>query len=275
MLDISIIIPFRDKSELTLDCLRTLHSFGDPVKEILLVSNNSTADELARIKDAAKKHNNTRVIEYNHPFNFHKINNWAASQAKGKVLFFLNNDVELIEKSRGLLAYMHQTALQSDVGAVGCTLLYEDQKTIQHAGVYLVPGGTADHMYIGKSYAKIVADAATGQLPYDTTEDIQLSAVTAAAVMVEKKKFDQIHGMNEDFIICGGDVDLCLRLQDAGYKTILVGSSHGLMVHKESKSRSMLAVPYQDFCESYKIYVTHFNTEQGDPYLHWRNLQHA
>lgn len=261
-LDLSVVIPFKDKSVLTNACLESLAKYGNGVKEILLVSNNSSEDERKKVQACASKYPNAWVEEYNHPFNFQAINNWGVSRTSGSVVLLLNNDIELTPDSVNLLENMYRKALEPDVGAVGCVLLYEDRKTVQHAGVYLIPGGTADHVYIGKkfSYAK------KGN-PLDISDGLELSAVTAAAVMVERKKYDEVEGMNEDFIICGGDVDMCLRLQDKGYKTWLVGTNHGYMVHKESKSRSMMAIPYVDFVESYKSYVKHFDLATGDPFL--------
>src|SRR5207237_7464029 len=129
-----------------------------------------------------------------------------------------NNDIELRPASRGLLDVMYQKAMKKDVGAVGCVLLYEDGKTIQHAGVYLVAGGTADHLYAGRNYKKVLKGLASAKsvMP-NIVEDRQVTAVTAAAVMIQRTKFKSIEGLNEDFIICGGDVDMCLRLEDRGF----------------------------------------------------------
>lgn len=273
-LDLSIIIPFKDHSDLTVACLESIKMHADPVKEILLVSNNSSDEELRVVTDAAEAHANAKVIIYNHPFNFQKINNWAVKHSTGNVLFFLNNDVELVEKSRTLLRSMYEKALEPKIGAVGAVLLYEDEKTIQHAGVYLVPGGTADHLYIGKSLSKVESRIKDGTYTYDTIHDLQVNAVTAAAVMVTRINFESINGFNEDFIICGGDVDLCLRLNEKGKKSILVGSSKGYMLHKESRTRSSIGIPYVDFIESYKSYINHFDIAVGDPYLQWKDISH-
>lgn len=262
MLDLSIVIPFKDKSGLTIACLDSLMKYGGNFKEVLLISNNSTESEVARIKSAASKYKNAVVEEYNHPFNFQAINNWGATKTSGKVILFLNNDIELTKHSIGLLEAMYKKAMEKDIGAVGCVLVYEDRKTVQHAGVYLIPGGTADHLYIGQPLNK-----AKKGVPVDISEGFELNAVTAAAVMVERDKYRVVEGMNENFIICGGDVDLCLRLRGAGFKTWLVGINFGRMIHKESKSRSMLAVPYVDFVESYKSYVKFFDLKKGDVFL--------
>lgn len=273
-LDLSIIIPFKNHSKLTIACLRSIIEYADPVKEILLVSNNSSDEELKKISSVAKQYSNTKVLVYNHPFNFQSINNWAVEQSTGKVLLLLNNDVELVTQSRTLIRAMFEKTLEPSVGAVGAVLLYEDAKTIQHAGVYLVPGGTADHLYIGMNLNKVKDRIKSGDYTYDITNNLRVSAVTAAAVMVSRSNFDSITGFNEDFIICGGDVDLCLRLEDTNKQSILIGSSQGYMIHKESRSRSSVGIPYTDFIESYKSYINHFNTADGDIYLHSQKVPH-
>lgn len=266
-IDLSIVVPFKDKSELTIPCIKSIIQYGPSVKEILLVSNNSTDKTTAEIRKLIQPHPNITLHIYDVPFNFQKINNWAISRSTGSVVMMLNNDIELLPNSVGLLEHMYKLAQKKDVGAVGCVLLYEDKRSIQHAGVYLVPGGTADHLYIGKNYEKTISKIIDDEKYFDIRKDSQVSAVTAAAVMIERKKFDKVSGMNEHFIICGGDVDLCLRLNKEGYKSVLAGSDNGYMIHKESKSRSMISVPYVDFTESYRSYVSNYDISKGDPYI--------
>lgn len=272
-LDLSVIIPFKDKSSLTLACFETLLKYGEPVKEIILLSNNSSDAELAKIQAAASGVQNAKVLVYNEPFNFQKINNWAIRHSTGKFVMMLNNDIELSEESRGVLRTMCKKAGQPNVGCVGCILLYGDRKSIQHAGVYLKPGAMADHLYIGKNYKRTLKRIADSSSSPDITKDMQVSAVTAAALIVERSKFDKIGGMNEAFVIGGGDVDICLRAMDAGYENWLIGSDAGYMIHKESVSRSSIGIPYVDFVESYKSYIRYFDTDKGDPFLSWGVIQ--
>lgn len=273
ILDVSVIVPFKDLSEMTITCVKSLSYLSKHVKEILLVSNNSSDDELDAVKTYAEKNPLVNVLVYNRPFNFQEINNWAAAQATGKFLFFLNNDVELLKDYPQLLEKMLNKASQGYVGAVGSVLLYEDKKTVQHAGVYLVPNGTADHLYIGRELRSVSRGIKDKSLPYDCMNDLPVSAVTAAAVVVETKKFTEANGFDERFIICGGDVDLCLRLQHLGYQSVVLGAHNGYMLHKESKSRSTIGIPYNDFVESYRSYITAFNINTGDPYLEWEKIR--
>lgn len=265
-LDISVIIPFKDKSEMTLDCVKSLQQYGPKVSEIILVSNNSSADELTNIHSFAKEFPDViRVIEYNHPFNYQKILNWAVSKSSGETLMFLNNDTELRPNSVGLIEKMFAKCHEKAVGVAGCLLLYGDEKTIQHAGVYLMPEGQADHLYISKHYKAALAQKNKDEFPYDITVDRPMTAVTGAVNLITRKKFDKIEQYDERFIIGGGDVDLCIRLNKMGYQTWYV--SGGYILHKESQSRRQISIPYSDFYWSYLSYITGYDVEVGDPFL--------
>lgn len=264
-LDISVIIPFKDKAKMTLECIKSLVTYGPQAKEILLVSNNSSDNELDVIKEGIKGYENARVVVYNHPFNYQKINNWAVRQTSGDSILFLNNDTELRENSRGLIERMYEKAHEKNVGIVGCLLLFGDELTIQHAGVFLMPEGQADHLYITKRYSAALARKNIDEFPYDITIDRPLTCVTGAVNIVERKKFDAVNGFNENFIIGGGDVDLCLRLNQKGLQTWYVAG--GYILHKESQSRKFIPIPYSDFYWSYLSYVKGFDTKVGDPFL--------
>jgi GT2 family glycosyltransferase len=264
--DISVIIPFKDKSEMTIDCVKSLIKYGPKLKEVLLISNNSSADELNNIHDYAKQYPDfVKVLEYNHPFNYQKMNNWAVKKSTGDTIMFLNNDTELRPNSISLVEKMYKKAQLKNVGIVGCLLLFGDEKTIQHAGVFLMPEGQADHLYITKRYSKALANKGSEEFPYDIEEDRPLSSVTGAVQLIQRVKFDKVNGMDEKFIICGGDVDLCLRLNQTGYQTWYIAG--GYILHKESQSRKHTPIPYNDFYWSYLSYVKGFDTKVGDPFL--------
>lgn len=267
-LDLSVIIPFKNKSRMTLDCIESIFDFGPVVREIILVSNNSDTQELRAVQSYARKKSKTiKVLEYNHPFNYQKMNNWAVRQTIGKFILFLNNDTELELASKGLLEKMYETACDPSVGITGCLLLYGDKKTIQHAGVFLLPRGMADHLYVGKKLATVLRGTGSKEYPYDITENRPLTAVTGAVNIIERKKFDEVGGFNENFIIGGGDVDLCIRLNKKGYQTWYVADGTKHIIHKESQSRSHKAIPYDDFYFSYLSYVNGYDMSVGDPFL--------
>jgi GT2 family glycosyltransferase len=264
-LDISVIIPFKDKASMTLQAVHSLLKYGPSVTEILLISNNSSAKELEIIHSGIDHIDNARVLEYNHPFNYQKINNWAVSKCSGKYILFLNNDTELTTKSVGLIEKMTEMAGKPNVGITGCLLLYGDGTTIQHAGVFLLPRGMADHLYVGKKLRTALRQSGTSEFPYAVTQDRPMTAVTGAVNVLEKEKFLKMGGFDERFIIGGGDVDLCIRLNKSGYQTWYVAGGH--IIHKESQSRAHKPITYNDFYYSYLSYIKGYDTSVGDPYL--------
>lgn len=264
-LDISVVIPFKNHAQMTIQAVVSLFQFGPSVKEVILVSNNSSDEELNEVQLFADKHSNVTVLIYNHPFNYQKVNNWAVKQSTGSHVLFMNNDIELRTASKGLIERMFKKASLEDAGIIGCTLLFGDEKTIQHAGVYLMPEGQAEHMYVRENYSHVLSGTGTDKYPYDILKDIKMTAVTGALQLVERKKFDAVGGFDERFILCGGDVDLCIRLNKKGFQTWFVGEGYAL--HKESISRKFTPIPAEDFYYSYLSYITGYDPAVGDPFL--------
>ena len=226
---ISIVIPTRDYADITETCLKSIYEKTDYKNfEILLVNNNSEKEETFKLFDKyKKKYKNFKVIDADMEFNYSKINNLAVKKAKGEYIMLLNNDTEIISKD--WLKVMVGYAMQPHVGAVGPKLLYPDN-TVQHAGVILGLGGVASHAYIGSKrndlgmYGRL-------RVPYD------YSAVTAACLMVSKKKFDEVNGLEEDLKVAYNDMDFNIKLLKKGYYNICVPQIE--VHHYESKSRGL------------------------------------
>lgn len=232
---VSIVIPFKDKPELLDLCIGSIleKSTYDNF-EIIGISNNSQKQAtFEAMKTWAKRDERIRFYEYNTPFNYSEINNHAVRQyAKGEHIVLLNNDIEIISPDwiEALLAFSQQ----SHIGAVGAKLYYPDN-TIQHAGVVLGIGGVAGHSH------KYFSQDEPGY--FARPHIIQnVSAVTAACLMVKKELYESVDGLNEnDLKIAFNDVDFCLRLRETGY--INIYTPYCEAYHHESKSRGAEDTP--------------------------------
>lgn len=251
---VSIIIPFRDKVELLQDCLGSImeKSTYDNY-ELILISNNSkereTFDYLSSLQNKR-----IRIIEYNKPFNYSKLNNLGRRQARGKFLIFLNNDTKVI--SPQWIEELISVAAQPEVGAVGPLLMYSDS-TIQHAGVILGMTGMAGHIF---------RNLKLGMLTPFWLPDWPRNylAVTGACLAVETEKFDKIKGFDEKFIMAGSDVVLGLDLYEKGYRNVYW--PYAMLFHYESKSViSYKNAPESDYNNSLKRYRPYLN--YGDIYF--------
>ena len=224
---VSIIIPMRDKAEVTRKCLDSLFNKTSYKNyEVILVDNNSVENKtFEMIHEYENKYNNFKCIKLDCEFNYSYINNEAVKHSNGEYLLFLNNDTEIIQSD--WLDYMVGYGSQKHVGCVGIKLLYPD-KLVQHAGVVLGYGGFAGHIYVTSSYND---NGLFGRLvmPYD------YSAVTAACLLIDRKKFEMVKGFDEKLKVALNDVDLNLKVLDKGFYNVCLSNVE--MLHYESKSR--------------------------------------
>ena len=143
-------------------------------------------------------------------FNYSWVNNFGAREARGSLLCFLNDDVEVI--SEDWLDTLVARASLDGIGAVG-PMLYYPSDQIQHAGVLLGVGGVADHAF---------RTAERGQAGYfaRATLEQDYSCVTAACMIVRRAVFEQIGGFDVDLPTAFNDVDFCIRLRRTGARII-------------------------------------------------------
>ena len=227
---VSVIIPTRDRADLLRCCITSLeeHGLGNPPLELLVVDNGSSEPDTLAYLDQLERHGQARVLRRPGPFNYAALNNGAAALARGELLAFLNNDVEAVHP--GWLASMAAEALRPEIGAVGARLLFEDG-TVQHAGVLLGIGGVAGH-----AHKYLEADAQGYQLRLQLAQNV--SAVTAAALVIRRGLFEQVGGFDADnFAVNYNDVDLCLRLMVLGYRNLYCPDA--VLVHHESRTRGV------------------------------------
>ena len=262
---VSIIIPIKDKAKLTRKCLEGLYEKSSYKNfEIILVNNNSVEKDTFDMIDEYSKYKNFRVLNLDCEFNYSYINNEAVKIAKGKYLLFLNNDTEILDKDA--IEWMVGYAAQKHIGCVGIKLLYSDKK-VQHAGVVLGYGGVAGHIYVAESNED---NGLFGRLamPYD------YSAVTAACLMIDKDKFNEVNGFDENLKVALNDVDLNLKILKKGYFNVCL--SNVTMYHYESKSRGYEASKekHERYINEKKYMENKWKTEleSGDKFFSKNNI---
>lgn len=230
---VTVIIPTHNAARLLRRCVESvIERTTYPHYEILIVDNRSDDPEALAYLRALAARPNVRLEHDDRPFNYSAINNTAVRSAKGTVLALLNNDVEVINGD--WLDEMVSHALRPGVGAVGAKLLYSDD-TIQHAGIILGVHGIAGHAhrFVDRNSAGYCGRAALVQ---------SFSAVTAACLVVRKDLYEKVGGLNEEVLgVACNDVDFCLRLGQAGYRT--VWTPYAELYHHESATRGFDTTP--------------------------------
>lgn len=224
---VSLIVPTRDRVGLVRNCVRTILDITDyPDIEIVIVDNDSVEPETLAWFEEARRDPRIRILHQPGPFNFSRLNNAAAEIATGSILGLVNNDIEAFEP--GWLGEMVGHALRPEVGAVGCMLYYGNDH-VQHAGIVVGMGGVAGHVHrmLPRGHGGYFGRAAVTQ---------NLSAVTAACLLVRREVFREVGGLDEqNLAVAFNDVDFCLRLRERDY--LVTWTPHARLYHLESISR--------------------------------------
>jgi GT2 family glycosyltransferase/predicted SAM-dependent methyltransferase len=229
---VSIIVPTRNGRKLVEQCVESIRAKTTYRNyEIVLVDNGSDEQESIDYFRALESQGKVRVVHDPGAFNFSRINNDAAKQARGEYLVFLNNDTEVITPE--WLTELVSHAQRPQIGAVGAKLWYPND-TVQHAGLVLV-AGVAGHAHLGRR---------RGDHGYFSRASLiqSIAAVTGACMCIRRKLFEEVGGFDEVLAVAFNDVDLCLRLHSKGYRNIY--TPYAELYHHESASRG-----YEDTVE--------------------------
>ena len=230
---VSVVIPTRDRAELLGVVLDGLFARTDyPALEVIVVDNGSTEPATRDLFARHAGDPRLRVLPAPGPFNFSELSNRGAAAARGTILLFLNNDIEVLEP--GWLTELVAIASDPEIGAVGAKLLYPDG-TIQHGGIVLGIGGIAGHSHLG------LPGSAPGYFARMVLSQ-EVSAVTGACLAMRAAVFSEVGGFDAAHLaVAFNDVDLCLKIRAAGYR--IVWTPHARLVHHESKSRGAEDTP--------------------------------
>jgi GT2 family glycosyltransferase len=259
-LSATIIIPTRDRADLLSLCVNSIldRTCFDNYS-ILIADNGSVKPGTMRVFEGLRRQSRVSIIECPGAFNYSLICNDAAAKSSADVLVFLNNDTQIL--SNDWLTRLVAHAASPNVGAVGAKLLYRDGR-IQHIGVVLGMGGHAGH------FGSRELDTEPGWLSRNLVPH-EISAVTGACLAVQRWKFERVGGFDALHLpIDLNDVDLCLKLTEQGWASLL--DPEVRLLHDESASRGRGT--FRRLAE-YASQRRHFQTRwrawiRDDPYFH-------
>ena len=231
--------------------------------EVIIIENNSQEKETWEYYEELKQRDNVKIVTWESGFNYSAINNFGEKSASGEYLLFLNNDVEVINPH--WMEELLGNCQRKEVGIVGAKLYYPDD-TIQHAGTIIGIGGIAGHAFLNMPRSR------SGYL-HKASLQMDLSAVTAACMMMKRSVFESLGGFEEKLAVAFNDVDLCLRCVKAGY--LVVYNPKVELYHYESKSRG--SEDSEEKVRRFQQEIEFMRTrwidllKQGDPYYN-KNL---
>lgn len=264
---VSVIILSKDHPEVLENCLR---SFREKTQyryyEWIVVDNGSSEENREKMEALQEAYGFTYLYEPM-PFNFSKMCNLGEKKARGDLLLLMNDDMEIIEES--WLGRMAGQALLPHVGAVGAKLWYAGTENIQHAGI--------TNMKIGPSHKLVTFPDEEDYYFGRNCVTYNVVGVTGACLMVARKKYEEIGGLDEALPVSYNDVDFCFRLLEAGYFN--VQRNDVILWHHESLSRGLDEQSGEKWerllAEKEALYQRHPAFLGRDPYYHKNLIDNA
>ncbi|MCR5357966.1 MAG: glycosyltransferase [Lachnospiraceae bacterium] len=266
-MSLSVIIPSKDNSAVLIRCLDSIKKYYTPSPqkklEIIIVDNGSGSAEGIKIEEYLRNYTSHIPVKYMYSkmdFNFSKMCDMGAKEAKGEYLLFLNDDIELTDDNtfERLCAY----ASLPHVGAVGAKLYYPDGNVIQHTGIAVDLDCGPTHKLATYPDDK----------PYyfgRNVFNLNVLAVTGACLALSREKYFKNGGFNDKMGIGYNDVELCVRLHEAGLYNVVLNEC--ILFHHESLSRGQDHKDDKKYArlrdERQLLYDLHpWILEKGDPY---------
>ena len=214
--DVTVIVPALDHFAYTYRCVQSLVTHGARASfEVIVVDDGSTDETLFA---SLVMFGDIRVMRNARNQGYLKSINTAAQLARGRYLFFLNNDTEVQE---GWLDELVQTFERDPkIGVAGSKLIYPSGLLQEAGGIVWRDGSAMNWGHRGDP----------DEPQYCFMRDVDY--VSGAALMIERPAFEAVGGLSEAFAPAYyEDTDLCFKIRASGRRVVLQPQSR--VVHHE------------------------------------------
>ena len=235
--DVSILIPNYNSSDLINEALESIVSTAGEVGwDAMVLDDASTDGGLALVDEKYKRDPHFVFIQNKKNVGYHAMND-GIDTMHGRYLMTLDTDARLLPGTlQALVSFMDA---HPEAGAATGNLHYPNGNiqnyyrrlmTPKHALYNTVPGRFIDKYFLGlrdyRSYH---------YLDLDTTRVFEIEQPVVACLIVRREAIGSIL-MSPDFEHFG-DVDLCRRIYDKGYKIYLVPDAKAIHIKSASFSK--------------------------------------
>jgi GT2 family glycosyltransferase len=225
---VSVVVPSTGRRELLEPCIDGLLSRTtyEPL-DVVVAVDESAYDDLPtrRFLRELESRPGVRLQTYgSRAFNYALTINEAVASTASPLVLLLNDDTEVVYDD--WLDAMVGYAQEERVGAVGGLLVYPDA-TIHSAGMLVGARSIAEPRY-HRRHADVAGYANRARLPQD------VSAIGGACMLVSRRAFDDVGGLDVSFPVAYNEVDFCLRLRRAGWRIVYVPDA--VLIHHGSAS---------------------------------------
>lgn len=260
-MDLSIIIINWNSVDFLGKCLASLYSNTRGISFEVLVVDNGSYDGCAEL--IQREFPAVRFIQSQENLGFARGNNLASKYSIGRILLFLNPDTEPVGPALQRMVACMQS--QSDAGAVGPKLLNTDL-SIQTSCLQSFPSllnQVLDTEYLRALFPKwsLWGNRALFE---ESREPVSVDGISGASLMVRRAVFEEVGRFSGDYFMYGEDMDLCYRIQKAGWKNYYVGDA--AVIHHGRQSSKLQSNNHFSSIMIRNSLLTYFRVHRGNMY---------
>jgi len=237
-LDLSIIIVNYNVKEFLQNLIHSIEKASTKItKEIIVIDNASDDGSVEFLKE---KFPQVKLIVNQKNLGFGKANNIGLKQATGKYILLINPDTIVAEDTFEKMIQFFET--NKNVGLAGCKILNPDG-TLQLACRRSFPGPwTSFTKVTGLSllFPKSKLFARYNLTYLDENQSYEVDAISGSFMIMRREVYKKVGGFDEQFFMYGEDLDICYRIQKAGFKVFYVHTTQIIHYKGESTKRSSL-----------------------------------
>lgn len=237
-LDLSIIIVNYNVKEFLQNLIHSIHKAAQNLRYEIIIIDNASSDGSKEF--ISEKFTDIQLISNEKNLGFGKANNQGFKIANGKFILIINPDSIVSEDT--FINMISFFEAHPSVGLAGCKILNPDG-TLQLACRRSFPGpwtsfckvtGLSTLFPRSKLFARY-------NLTYkDENKSYEVDAISGSFMMMKKEVYNKVGGFDEEFFMYGEDLDLCYRIQKAGYKVFYVHETQVIHYKGESTRRSSI-----------------------------------
>lgn len=217
-MDVSVIIINYNTRQMTAECIDSVFEKTRGIKfEIILVDNASTDGS----KEFFEKDSRITYIYNSENLGFGRANNLGAKVAKGKYLFLLNSDTIIVTDNaiERFLSYMEN---HREIASCGGNLITQEGECTGSYGRFPSLLQTFSTIGFYRLYEHYYQRNLALAQNVSKTDIHTVDYICGADIFIRKNIFNAFDGFDEDFFMYYEETDLYWRLNNAGYKSVII-----------------------------------------------------
>lgn len=250
---LSFIIVNYNVTQLLRSCLLSIQKYAKETEYEVIVIDNASTDRSWR--DLISEFPNIRFISSEINGGFAKANNQAIQTAEGEYLLLLNPDTEL--EGSYVKEVLDFADSQPDFGCLGVRM--------HDAEGHFLPESKRSVPDMFNSFEKLFTNFKKNNSKSYYRNDIEENAIaeveviTGAFLLIKKKVYQEIGGLDEAYFMYGEDIDLCYTLLRKGYRNYYYGKVS--ILHHKGESTVKDTVYLERFYGAMQIFIDKYYKE--------------